>query len=74
LDAPAAVIPMLPLYVPTESPLLFAPTVKVPLFVPDREDPPFMLSQAAVDVAVQLRVPVPVLVIVTDWLAGLAPF
>jgi hypothetical protein len=33
-----------------------------------------MFSQAAVDVLVQLRVPLPVLVIVTDWLLGLAPF
>jgi len=33
-----------------------------------------MLSQAAVDVLVQLRVPLPVLVIVTGWLLGLAPF
>ena len=59
---------------PIESPLILAPTLNDPLFVPDRADPPFMLSQAAVDVAVQLRVPVPVLVIVTDWLGGLAPF
>ena len=33
-----------------------------------------MLSQAAVDVLVQLRVPLPVLVIVTDWPLGLTPF
>src|SRR5262245_52189029 len=65
---------MLLLYVPTASPLIFAPTVNEPLFVPDAAEPPFRLSQAAVDVAVQLRVPVPVLVMVTDWLLGLAPF
>ena len=44
------------------------------MFVPEAADPPFMLSQAAVDVLVQLRVPLPVLVIVTGWLLGLAPF
>src|SRR5262249_48408641 len=33
-----------------------------------------MFSQAAVDVLVQLRLPLPVLAIVTDWLLGLAPF
>ena len=65
---------MLPLYVPTASPLLFAPTVNEPAFVPETADPPFTLSQAAVDVAAQLRVPLPVFVIVTDWLVGLAPF
>src|SRR5215467_15199146 len=65
---------MLPLYVPTARPLTFAPTVNVPLFVPDAAEAPFRLSQAAVDAAVQLRVPVPVLVMVTDWLVGLAPF
>ena len=65
---------MLPLYVPTPSPLMFAPTVNEPLFVPEAADPPFRLSQAAVDAAAQLRVPLPVLVTVTDWLLGLAPF
>ena len=74
LVAPVAEIATLPLYVPTESPLVFAPTVNEPLFVPDTADPPFILSQGAVDVAVQLRVPVPLFVIVTDWFAGLAPF
>jgi len=65
---------MLPLYVPTASPLIFAPTVNVPLFAPDAAGPPFRLSQAAVGAAVQLRVPVPVLVIVTNCPFGLAPF
>ena len=66
MDAPAAVMPMLALYVPTESPLAFAPTVNAPLFVPEATDPPFRLSHATGDVAVQLSVPVPVFVIVTD--------
>ena len=74
MDAPTAVIPMLPLYVPTERPLIFAPTVNEPLFVPEAAEPPFRLSQAAVDAALQLRVPVPVFVIVTDCPFGLAPF
>src|SRR5262245_9571376 len=65
---------MLPLYVPTARPLIFAPTVTEPLFVPEAADPPFRLSQATVDAAFQLRVPVPVLVIVTDCPFGLAPF
>jgi hypothetical protein len=37
-------------------------------------DEPFKVSHGTFDAAVQLRVPVPLLVIVTDWLAGLAPF
>jgi len=74
LVAPVAPIVIIPVWLPIESPLILAPTLNDPVFVPDAAEPPFIFSQAAVDVAVQLSVPVPLFVIVTNWLAGLAPF
>lgn len=64
--APAAVIAMLPLYVPAERPLTFTAVVNDPEFVPEAVDEPFRVSQVALDVAVQLRVPDPELLTVTD--------
>ena len=49
-------------------------TARVPVFVPEAEAAPFTFIQDMLEVAVQVRVPVPALVIVTDWLAGAAPF
>ena len=45
---------------------MFAPAANDPLFVPDIEAAPFRVSQEMFDVAVQLRVPVPVLSTATD--------
>ena len=46
-------------------PLIVAPTKTDPLLVPDPVAPPLIVSQGVEDVAVQLRVPEPLLVIVT---------
>ena len=51
-----------------------APTAKDPLLVPDAAVPPFTVSQGTDEVAVQFSVPDPLLVTVTVWLDGEAPF
>jgi hypothetical protein len=71
LVAPVLVMAIVPVCVPMAKPLTFAATVNEPLLVPDASEPPFSVSQLTEDVAVQLRVPDPLLDIVTDWLAGL---
>ena len=50
------------------------PTANEPLFVPDAVAPPFIVSQGTKEAAVQLNVPEPLLLMVTVWLDGLAPF
>jgi len=50
------------------------PTTNDPLFVPDAAAPPFIVSHGTEEAAVQLSVPEPLLVMVTVWLDGLAPF
>ena len=65
---------MLPLYVPTESPLIFTPAEKDPLFDPVAAEDPLIVSHEMFDVAVQPRVPVPAFKIVTVWPAGFVPF
>jgi len=50
------------------------PTANDPLFVPDAEALPFIVSHGTEEVAVQLSVPEPLLVMVTVWLDGFAPF
>ena len=57
-----------------ESPLMLAPTENAPLLVPDAAAPPFIVSQDAEEVAVQLSVPEPLLETVTVWPDGLAAF
>ena len=57
-----------------DSPLILTPTANDPLFVPDATAPPFTHSQGTEEAAVQLSVPEPLLVTVTVWLDGLAPF
>lgn len=47
---------------------------RVPVFVPEAAAAPLTFNQGIVEAAVQVRVPVPAFVIVTDWLAGAAPF
>ncbi len=74
LVAPPADIETMPVWLPTERPPTFAPTVNDPVFVPEATEPPLTVSQVTDEPAVQLRVPVPPLVTVTDWLAGFAPF
>ena len=49
-------------------------TARRPALVPDVEAAPLTFSQAMFEDAVQARVPVPAFAIVTDWLAGAAPF
>lgn len=60
--APEAVIVMVPEYEPAASPEVFIEAVSVPDPVPDAG---LNVSQAAVSLAVQLKVPVPELVIAT---------
>lgn len=62
LVAPEAVIVMVPEYEPAASPEVFIEAVNVPDPVPDAG---LNVSQAAVSLAVQLKVPVPELVIAT---------
>ena len=57
-----------------DSPLTLTPTANDPLFVPDAAAPPFTVSQGTDEAAVQFIVPEPLLVTVTVWLDGLAPF
>lgn len=47
---------------------------RVPVLVPEAEAAPFTFSHAIFDEADQVRVPVPALLIVTDWLVGAVPF
>ena len=74
LVAPVAAIITAPVWVPIESPLILAPTENDPLLVPEAPVPPFIVSQGIEGVAVQGSVPEPLLVTVTVWLGGLAPF
>lgn len=62
LVAPEAAMVMVPEYEPAESPEVFIVAVSVPEPVPDAG---LRVSQAALSLAVQLKVPVPELVIVT---------
>ncbi len=66
LVAPPDVIAIFPVWVPTERPLILTPAANDPLFVPEAADEPFKVSHGTFDVAVQFRVPVPLLLIVTD--------
>ena len=54
--------------------MILAPTENDPLLVPEAATPPLIVSQGIDEAAVQLSVPDPLLVTVTVWLAGLAPF
>lgn len=72
--APEAAIEIVPACVPGVSPAGFTLTVTVPALVPVADVAPLTLSHAIFEEAVQLRVPVPAFVIVTDWLAGAVPF
>ena len=66
LVAPVPVMAIVPVCVPVARPLIFVPTVNEPLLVPDAPELPFIVSQLAEDVPVQLRVPEPLFDIVTD--------
>ena len=72
--APEAVIEITPVCVPVISPVWFTLTVSVPALVPVADVALLTFSQAIFEEAVQARVPVPAFAIVTDWLAGTAPF
>ena len=58
---------------PTESPLVLAPTENDPVFVPEAAELPFTVSQDTLLVAVQLSVPEPPLLTVTVWPDGFVP-
>jgi len=70
LVAPVPVSVMEAVYVPVESPVTLAVAVSAPGPVPAAGETE---SQEAVLEAFQLRVPVPVLVMLTLWPGGLAP-
>lgn len=72
--APESVTEITPVCVPVVSPVWFTLIVTVPALVPVADVAPLTLSQAIFEEAVQLRVPVPVLVIATDWVAGTVLF
>jgi hypothetical protein len=74
LLAPVAASVTVPAWFPMGSPLILAPTAKDPLLVPEAVAPPFTVSQGTDEVAVQFSVPDPLLVTVTVWLDGEAPF
>jgi hypothetical protein len=74
LVAPEAAIVTIPEWLPTESPLMLAPTENDPLLVPEAAAPPFIVSQGVDDAAVQLSVPEPLLLTVAVWLDGFTPF
>src|SRR2546426_9274747 len=68
--APVAVTETVALYVPAAKPVRFTLVVTVPVLVPDAGD---KVNHAAVLLAVQARVPPPVLEILNVVGAGLAP-
>lgn len=70
LVAPLAVMVIAPEYDPAVRPEVLTEAVMVPLFTPDVGE---MVSQAALSLAVQLRVPVPELVRAMVWFIGFAP-
>ena len=70
LLAPLPVTVMEVVYVPAESPVALAVTANEPGPLPDAGETE---SQAAVLDAFQLKVPVPVLLMLTVWPEGLAP-
>jgi hypothetical protein len=74
LVAPEAPIVTIPVWLPTESPLMLAPTENDPLLVPEAAMPPLTVSQGVDEAAVQPSVPEPLLLIVAVWLDGFAPF
>lgn len=70
VEAPVALRVIAALYVPVAKGLSVALTVTVPLPVPEAG---LTVNQAALSLALQLKVPPPVLLMVTVWVAGLAP-
>jgi hypothetical protein len=70
LVAPVALIVMAPVYVPVAREPVAAVRVTEPLPVPEAR---LSANHAALSLAVQVRVPPPVLLIVRAWVAGLLP-
>ena len=67
---PVAVIVMMPVCVPTVSDPMVGLMVTVPLPVPEAGE---SVSQVTLSLAVQLRVPPPVFLMLSVWAAGLPP-
>lgn len=68
--APVALTVMVPLWVPAVSAPVVTVAVTVPLLVPEAG---LTVSQLVLSLADQVSVPPPVLLIVSDWGAGLLP-
>jgi len=70
LLTPGALMIMVPLYVPTANEPVAALTLTAPLLVPVAGE---SVNQGALSLAVQVRVPPPVLLMLSVWAAGLPP-
>lgn len=68
LLAPGALRVIMPLYVPTANEPIAALTLIAPLLIPEAGE---SVNQAALSLAVQVRVPPPVLLMFSVWAAGL---
>ncbi len=68
LLAPGALRVIMPLYVPTANEPVAALTLIAPLLIPEAGE---SVNQAALSLAVQVRVPPPVLLMFSVWAAGL---
>ena len=69
-EAPVALSVIMPLWVPGPVAPVITLTITTPLFVPDAR---LSVIHGALSVAVQLSVPLPVLLMFSVWVAGLAP-
>jgi hypothetical protein len=67
LLAPGALMVIVPLYVPTANEPVDALTLIAPLLIPEAGE---SVNQAALSLAVQVRVPPPVLLMFSVWAAG----
>ena len=74
LVAPDATTVITPLCAPAESPLGLTLKTMVPALLPEADAAPLIFNQAIFEDADQVSVPVPALLIATDWLAGATPF
>jgi hypothetical protein len=74
LVAPDATTVITPLCGPAVSPLGLTLTAMVPALLPEADAAPLIFNQGIFEDADQVSVPVPTLLIATDWLAGVTPF
>jgi len=69
-EAPVALSVIMPVWVPGPVTPVITLTITTPLFVPDAR---LSVSHGTLSVAVQLSVPLPVLLMFSVWVAGLVP-